>query len=132
VIDALVPDIVLWVAALIGGKSITAIFTVVTLTVAGAFLMSVLKSGRSVALLFADLKAGKAACLEGRVSISREDERGLGLARLYGEKHTNCWYVVKDEYFEVDENAYGALPPGEKYRLYHTPQSKLLLSIEPA
>ena len=78
-----------------------------------------------------DLNAGKAACIEGRGSPSREDEGGLGMARLYGEKHTNHWYVVKNEYFEVDEEAHTALPSGMQFRLYHTPKSKLLLSIEP-
>jgi len=132
VVSTFVPRFVLMIVGMIGAKSIYAIFLVVTLTCAGSLLVSALKSGRSLILLMADLKAGKAACLEGRVSPSREDEGGLGLARLYGEKHTNRWYVIQHKYFAVDEEACAALPPGGRYRLYYTPKSKLLLSIEPA
>jgi hypothetical protein len=61
---------------------------------------------------------------------SREDEQGLGAETFYGEKHTKCWYVVKNEYFEVNQNAHDALPSGIHFRLYPPPKSKLLLSIE--
>ena len=103
----------------------------VTFACAGAFLLSVVKSARTMALLIADLSAGKAACIEGRASPSREDEGGLGLARLYGETNTNYWYVVKSEYFDVDQEAHAALTDDMQVRLYYTPKSRLLLSIEP-
>ena len=61
----------------------------------------------------------------------REDEGGLGLARLYGETNTNYWYVVKSEYFDVDQEAHAALTDDMQVRLYYTPKSRLLLSIEP-
>lgn len=131
VVKSLVPRIVLWIVSMLGAKGIGVLFGAVTLACAGAFVLSVLKSAQTIALLLVDLKAGKAACIEGRVSTSREDERGLGMARLYGEQHSNHWYVVKNEYFEVDEEAYAALHHGGLFRLYHTPKSKLLLSIEP-
>jgi hypothetical protein len=131
VVKTIVPRIVLWIMALLGAKGVGILFGAVTLACVGAFLLSVLKSARSLALLIVDLKAGQAACIEGRVSPSREDERGLGMASLYGEKHTNHWYVAKNEYFEVDQRAHAALPHGMQFRLYHTPKSKLLLSIEP-
>ena len=70
------------------------------------------------------------ARIEGRVSPSREDEQGLGVEIFYGEKHTKCWYVVKNEYFEVNQNAHDALPSGIHFHLYPPPKSKLLLSIE--
>jgi len=38
---------------------------------------------------------------------------------------------VKNEYFEVDQEAHAALPAGMVFRLYYAPKSKLLLSIEP-
>ncbi len=124
-----VPGFVLWFMAmqgigvfLLGGG---------TLVCVGAFLLSVLKSAGTLTLLIADLNAGKAASIEGRVSPSRAVEEGLGLARFYGEKNTNYWYVVKNEYFEVEQEAYAALPSGIQLRLYHTPKSKLLLSMEP-
>ncbi len=129
VVKTFVPRIVLLILAL---KGIGVFFVGgITLACAGAFLLSVLKSARTVALLIADLSAGKAASIEGRVSPSREDEGGLGMARLYGETNTNYWYVVKNEYFDVDQGAHAALPDGMQVRLYYTPKSKLLLSIEP-
>jgi hypothetical protein len=131
VVKTLVPAIVLWIMALLGVKGVGILFGVVTLACVGAFLISALKSARTTALLMVDLKLGKADGIEGRVSPSREDEQGLGMARLYGEKHTHHWYVVKNEYFEVDQQAYAALHEGRQYRLYYTPKSKLLLSIEP-
>ena len=131
VVKTFVPRIVLWIAAMLGVKGIGILFGAVTLACVGAFLLSLLKSGNTMALLLVDMKEGRAACLEGRVSLSKEDERGLGMARLYGEKHTNHAYVIKNEYFAVDEEAYAALPHGKQFRLYHTPRSKLLLSIEP-
>lgn len=131
VVKTLVPSVVLWIIAWLGVKGIGVLFGAVTLACAGAFLISVLKSARLMALLILDLKEGKAACIEGRVSPSREDEKGLGMARLYGENHSNYWYVAKNEYFEVDHEAHAALPFGMQFRLYHTPKSKLLLSIEP-
>jgi len=130
-VKTLVPRIVLWIMALLGVKGVGVLFGVVTLACVGAFLLSVFKSARTMALLMVDLNAGNAAAIEGRVSPSREEEKGLGMARLYGEKHTHHWYVVKDEYFEVDQQAHSVLPEGRQYRLYYTPKSKLLLSIEP-
>src|SRR5258707_2990606 len=100
-VKTLVPSFVLWIMALLGVKGVGILFGAVTLACVGAFLLSVLKSARTTALLIVDLNIGKAASIEGRVSPSREDERGLGMARLYGEKNTNHWYVVKNEYFEV-------------------------------
>jgi hypothetical protein len=129
VVKTLVPRIFLWFMAM---KGIGIVFVGgVTLACLGAFLLSVLKSASTMALLIGDLSVGKAACIEGRVSPSREDERGLGLARLYGETNSNYWYVVKNEYFEVDQEAHAAVPNGMQFRLYYAPKSKLLLSIEP-
>jgi hypothetical protein len=131
VVKTVVPAFILMILAWLGMKGAGILFGAVTLACAGAFLVSVLKSARTTALLLVDLKLGKAACIEGRVLPSREDERGLGMARLHGEKHTHHWYVAKNEYFEVDEAAHAALPEGMQFSLYHTPKSKLLLSIEP-
>jgi len=131
VVKTLVPRIVLWIMAMLGVKGVGILFGAITLACVGAFLLSVFKSARTTALLIADLNAGKAGCIEGRVSPSREEEKGLGMARIYGEKHTQHWYVVKDEYFEVDQQAHSVLPEGKQFRLYYTPKSKLLLSLEP-
>jgi hypothetical protein len=129
VVRSLVPSFVLWFLAMKGIG--IALVGGVTLACVGAFLVSVLKATSTMTLLIADLNAGKAACTEGRVSPSREDEGGLGLARLYGETNTNYWYVVNNEYFEVEQEAHAALPHRVLFRLYYTPQSRLLLSLEP-
>ena len=126
-----VPGIILFILALAGAKILTVLFGAITLACAGAFVLSLVKSAGTMALLMVDLNTGAAACIEGRVSASREDERGLGMARVWGEKHTHHWYVVKNEYFVVDQEAHGALPEGRQFRLYYTPKSKLLLSLEP-
>jgi hypothetical protein len=129
IVKTLVPGFVLRLLAM---RGIGIIFVGgVTFACVGAFLLSLLRSGHTMALLIADLSAGKAAWVEGRVSPSHEDEGGLGLARLYGETNTNYWYVVKNEYFEVYPDALAALPDRMQFRLYYTPKSKLLLSIEP-
>lgn len=128
-----VPGIILMYLSVVKGYGM-AFVGAVTLACVGAFLVSVIKSAHTTALLLVDVKLGKAACIEGRVLPSREDHKAQGTARLYGahgEKHTNYWYVVKDEYFEVDQAAHAALPDAIQCRLYHTPKSKLLLSIEP-
>ncbi|WP_321477620.1 hypothetical protein [uncultured Paludibaculum sp.] len=131
IVKTLVPDIILTIVSYIGAKGIGIVFGGATLACVGAFLVSVLRSARTMALLIFDLRSGTVAVLEGRVSHSREDEEGLGMARFRGENHTKRCYVVKNEYFEVDEEAFKALPDGLVARLYHTPRSKLLLSIEP-
>jgi len=38
---------------------------------------------------------------------------------------------VKSEYFDVDQEAHAALTDDMQVRLYYTPKSRLLLSIEP-
>ncbi len=131
VVKNLVPRIVLWIAGMMGAKGIGVLVGGVTLACVGAFLIALLKSGHTMALLIVDLNSGKAACFEGRVSPSSEDEKGLGMARIHGENHTNYFYVAKNEYFAVDEEAHAALPQGMTFKLYYTPKSKLLLSIEP-
>ncbi|MGJ5819195.1 hypothetical protein [Paludibaculum fermentans] len=131
IIKTLVPDIILTIASYVGAKGLGIVFGGATLACVFAFVISALRSARTMALLIFDLKEGKATCLEGRVSHSREEEEGLGMARLHGEKHTRYCYVMKEEYFDVDEDAFKALPGGMVARLYHTPRSKLLLSIEP-
>lgn len=130
VVRAVVPRIILLFLAMKGIG--IALVGGVTLACVGAFLLAVLKTARTMSLLMVDLNAGKAASIEGRVSPSREDEGGLGLARLYGETNTKYWYVVQNEYFEVDPAAHEALPERTHFRLYYTPKSKLLLSIEPS
>jgi len=92
-----------------------------------------IKSGERTIGLMSDLSKGRVAVLQGRVWASRGEEMGEGLSRLFKRKAESFHYVLNDHYFEVsDVNAYEAIVEKEFYRLYFTPQSKLLLSIEPA
>ncbi len=124
-----VPGFVLWIIRM-SGVPLRTMVLVTTLTCAGALALSILRSAQTIALLIADLSAGRAVFMDGRVVMSREEETGLGLARLWGEKHMKCGFVMGGEYFEVDEQAC-ATPPEGRCRLYHTPRSKMMLAIEP-
>ncbi len=124
-----IPGIILWIARMCG-VPIGAIFSITTLCCVGAMVISILHSARLIGLLMMDLSKGKATFKDGRVVISREEETGLGLARIWGETHAKCSYVIGGERFEVDEEACITAPEG-RFRLYHAPKSKLMLSIEP-
>jgi len=130
IVNRFIPRIVMFIAALLGSDLFVPIYGAVTLACVGAFITAIVRSTHRVTLLVADLRNGKAATIEGRTSPSREETPGLGLSRLYGESQTTWWYVIHNQYFEVTEDAYKSLPPG-RFRLYHTPLSKMLLSIEP-
>ncbi|MDX2151997.1 MAG: hypothetical protein SFV54_14760 [Bryobacteraceae bacterium] len=132
IVKVLVPDIVLTVLALLGAKTFLVVFWGITLPCVLAFLASAVKSVRLVTLLQGDLRDGKAAHIEGRITTSREDVDGLGLEKFHQQKNTQRAYVFQDWRFDVDEDAMKALRPGLRYRLYYAPQSTLLLSIEPA
>jgi hypothetical protein len=131
VIKAVVPDLILWIVSLFAGKSVTAFFFVVTIGCGLALLVAALKCTSTTIGLIGDLRAGAAARLEGRVSISRDEEKGQGMRRLYGEKVGVYAYVINNEHFAVSQEALEALASGSRYRLYCTPRSRLLLSIEP-
>jgi hypothetical protein len=129
VIRTWVPGIVLWVARMCG-VPVGSILSITTLCALGALLLSILKSSRCIGLLMMDLSAGRVAFHDGRVVVSKEEEGGLGLDRLFSEKRMKCAFVMAGEHFEVDEEACSSAPDG-RCRLYHTPKSKMMLSIEP-
>ena len=79
---------------------------------------------------------GAAARIEGPAAPSRTEEDSEGLDRLHGEKKSMYRYVVRGEEFDVNEQTYELLHTKydtyrPKVRLYHTPKSKMLLSVEP-
>jgi hypothetical protein len=129
VIRVWVPGVVLWIARMCG-VPVSSILFITTLACAGAVALSILRSAHCIGLLIMDLAAGLATFKDGRVLVSREEETGLGLARLWGEKHMKCSFVMAGEYFEVDEEACGA-PPEGRCRLYCTPKSRMMLAVEP-
>ena len=108
-------------------------FLLIPTAICGVLLLfSILSSASRVVRLLVDLSDGQTAYKEGRISATYEERKDRSLAQYWGSRNHNrqCWYVVGGEYFEVDDRAY-SLDPSGRYRLYHTPRSKLLLSMEP-
>ena len=108
----------------------------ITVGAAGAFLMGLLNSSRLTFLLIQDLMAGKSAMIEGRATSGWEERPAQGTSRLWGMKEAVYHYCVQNEYFEVSHEGFEVLhtkydtySPGVK--LYYSPKSKLLLSVDP-
>lgn len=135
VVKMAVPDIILVIVAMVGGKMTMAIFGAVTLGCVVAALIGLLRSGRLTVLLLGDLSKGSSAHMDGRLYVSKAEEEGLGLDKFHGRRRRTNAYVVNETYFEVDEEA--ALVAERhsltgRYRIYYAPKSRLLLSLEPA
>jgi hypothetical protein len=86
---------------------------------AAILLAAVLIGAPKMILLLMDLASGRPASREGHLTTSYDEE--------VGEKF---WYVIGDDYFEVDKRAH-ALGPEGHYRLYYAPRARMLLSLEP-
>jgi len=135
VVKMVVPDIILVIVAMLGGKMTTVIFGAVTLGCLAAAFVGFLRSSRLTVLLMQDLSRGKSAYMDGRLHVSKAEDEGLGLDKFHGRNRRLRHYVMNNEYFEVDEEAaevaerYGLTG---RYRIYYAPKSKLLLSLEPA
>ena len=135
VVKTVVPGIILMIVAILGGKLMTAVFGVITLGCVAAAFIGLLQSGRLTVLLIQDLSAGTASFMEGRLSVSREEDDGLGLDKFHDRKRRRSHFVMNNEYFEVDEEAAASarnLSLTGRFRLYFAPRSKLMLSLEPA
>ncbi len=131
IIRTFVPGLVLRLASMWLGKSLGVLFLLITLGCVVSFIVGIWNSGRLTIGLLGDLSKGKAAVVSGRVVGSRAQNETQGMDRLHGEKADVYHYVINNEYFEVNQPAYETLRSREIYRLYYTPRSKLLLSIEP-
>ncbi len=93
----------------------------------------IIKSGERTFGLMADFSTGRVAVLQGKFWASRGEDKGEGLARLFGRKTESFHYKLGEHAFEVNSiRAYEALLDREFYRAYFLPNSMLLLSIEPA
>jgi len=131
IIRTFVPGLVLRLASMWLGKSLGVLFLLITLGCVVSFIVGVWHSGRLTVGLIGDISSGQAAVMSGRVVGSRAQNDTQGMDRLHGEKADVYHYVINNEYFEVGQAAYETLRSREAYRLYYTPRSKLLLSIEP-
>ena len=131
VIRTLVPGFLITIGAMIGAKYVMVLYGSTMVLCFAAFVSDVVKSSNVILHLLRDLQEGAASVKEGRVYRSNEVKEGLGMDRIFGQKQTQRWYVIDEEYFPVSEEAAEALPERGRFRLYHTPRSRQLLSIEP-
>lgn len=110
--------------AVFGAVLIT--FSAVVATLSGFF-----ESAGALFNLALDLVDGRAYCIEGRTCTSCASEGGQSLKALI--RVERYWYVVRNEYLRVTRDAYDVLRPysDSTCKVYMTPRSKLLLSLEP-
>jgi hypothetical protein len=115
------------------GKSLYVLFAIVTVGVIVSFIFKLLGSFGVALNLVIDILQGEAVCLEGRVSASSFTEKAKGLGQLHGEVIDDFVYAIGNDYLRVSEEAVLVLRPysGSVFRVYATPRSRLLLSIEP-
>ena len=100
-----------------------------------AFVVAMLHTTARSWQLLKDLLTGEVTSVEGRLDPSWHEELGEGFKRIKGEMVPTYFYSVRQENFEVLPEAYEMLR--SKYddfrprvRIYFTPRSRLLLSIE--
>jgi hypothetical protein len=102
-----------------------------------ALIVGFLQSSKLTFLLLLDVLGGRTACAEGRVASCKTEEDAQGLDKFHGEKKWSYQYVIKDLELEVTEEGFDLLHTKydnmrPKVKIYYTPKSKMLLSIEPA
>jgi hypothetical protein len=96
-----------------------------------------LTSTKLTSRLLRDLSRGTVAKAEGSVWASQDRRTYTGFGELimlsYGQKEIETiWrYALHDVRLDVSEAGARALEDRRHYRLYYTPESELLLSIEP-
>ncbi len=107
-----------------------------TIGIVGALAIALVKCTRKTILLIVDASEGKVASVVGRVAPSFEESTSQGLGRFRGEKDAVYFFCIRKDEFEVTSEAYSLLV--SKYdtyrplvRIYFTPRSHLLLSMEP-
>lgn len=108
----------------------------VTIGLAISFLVAVLSTTNKTWDLLADLQNGDVTSVEGRLDPSWGEELGEGVRKIKGEMVPYYRYSVRQEQFDVTLQGYELLCA--KYdefrpvvRIYFTPRSRMLLSIEP-
>lgn len=109
------------------------------LSCAGGLVIAMITTAVKSFDLIRDALAGEAAMIEGRVYATEEECRGSAWdalreqwTRVHQERRMIYRYAIRDVALEVGFEGFRALSSGEHYKLYYTPRSKLLLSIEPS
>jgi hypothetical protein len=105
----------------------------------GGLVVAVMMTAVKTVGLVRDALAGKVAMCEGRVYASQEERRGCpwdalreAWTRVRQERPQTFRYAIGDLALEVGYEGFRALANGGHYKVYFAPQSRLLLSIEPA
>jgi hypothetical protein len=78
-----------------------------------------------------DLMANRVECVEGPVQKQIKVSRTHSARGGTRQTSRRFYYLIDPQRFQVSERAYHALIEDLPYRLYYTPRSKLLMSIEP-
>jgi hypothetical protein len=109
------------------------------LSCAGGLIIAMITTAVKSFDLIRDALAGEAAMIEGRVYTAEEECRGSAWdalreqwTRVRQERRKTYRYVIGDVGLDVSYEGFRALSSGDHYKLYYTPRSKLLLSIEPS
>ena len=133
VVKTLCPAVLFAVIEAALGMSLYVVFAFITVSVVLSFVFNLFGSFGAVVNLVRDILQGEAVCLEGRVSASSITEKAKGLGELHEESVEHFSYAIGNEYLPVNEEAHRVLRPysGSVFRVYVTPRSRLLLSIEP-
>ncbi|MFN7923045.1 MAG: hypothetical protein U0Q16_23285 [Bryobacteraceae bacterium] len=133
IVRILVPRLLLAAIESAIGVSLYVLFFLITITTALAFLGKLLGAIRISADLARDVMQEGTESLEGRVSISSTNEELHGMGELYETTEDRYGYAIGSEVFPVSEAAYRAYREysGSTCRVFVTPRSRLLLSIEP-
>lgn len=120
-------------AARFGFPKLGGLLLLITLCTVGAFLWELFCSFESIYAVTLDLAAGRVDAVEGRVTISSETRDANGMGALYEFTEDRHAYAVGADRFPVTEEACSVLRPyaGSSCRVYATPRSRILLSIEP-
>jgi hypothetical protein len=84
-----------------------------------------LYSWKDVTTIIPDISEGHVLVMEGPVYKRKVSTSGSRTRR------TDYFYEINGRRFEVSPQAYKALFAGRSYRLYYTPRSKSIVSIEP-
>lgn len=110
--------------------------TIMSLGCLWAVVAGFLQSSKLTFLLFLDVLNGQTAAVEGRVASSIVEEDTQGLDKFHGDKKWAYRYVIKGLELEVCESAYQLLHSQydevrPNVKIYYTPRSQMLLSLEP-
>jgi hypothetical protein len=98
-----------------------------------AFIIKFLLTSGRIWNLLLDLSQGKVDSVTGRLTTSRQEEVEDGLASFTNRKTRTFSLVVNGEYFDVAQDAVDVLleRDGGRYRVFVTPRSRCLVSLEP-